>query len=168
MRRTKFRRISLPCDAVGDLGMELQAVDRPVAVRETPRYGELSLAARGSKPGAERRHAVAVAHPHARGPPADRRAAGRRARSSTSAGGRTPCCAARATSPPKASVQDVHAVADAEHRRRAGRSSSSTGASGIGASSVVDARRAAREDDALGHRVRAIASSATSKGWISQ
>ncbi len=134
-----------PVDAVGHLGVELQAVDRPLAVAEG---GVRRVVAAGERLeiGAETRHAVAVAHPHARAAAADReqRIHARDAdvrRAELLVRGAIDAAAER-------QVEHVHAVADAEHGRAALAQQLEHLGARRGRVVLVDARRAAREDDA--------------------
>ena len=131
------RRISLPVDAVRDLGMELHAVERPLAVAE----GRDTASCRCWRAPRARRRGASCGR---RGS-STRASCGRRSASSGSTRvdaqrrpGRTPCARRASTSPPNAQVEDVHAVADAEHRRHAGR------AAGRGPRRAASARRRRR------------------------
>ena len=120
---------------VGDLGMELEAVDRPLAVAEGGVAASCRWWRASRGPAPRRVDAVAVAHPDAGRAAADgeQRVDAHDARRRP---GRTPCASARADLAAERQVEDVHAVADAEHGRRPSPSSSRTSGRGIGASSA--------------------------------
>ena len=136
-----------PVDAVGDLGVELQAVDRPLAMAER-RVGRVVAGGERLEVGARLvTRSPWLIQTRVLRPPID--SSGSIARDADV--GRPELLVRRTVDlAAEGEVEDVHAVADAEHRRRPlPQHVQHLGPQASARRRFVDARRTAREDDAL-------------------